>query len=182
MSVVSDDFPIPMKILVSTGAGTVFEPRARARNPTARTLRQEWKRKIRSHVAFLCDITILKVPDSLAKRDMAAVLVKLRVLCLCPVCDARCAGGVAVALKARIYQLALSGQALFYSSAVAGFLLLCYGIRLRLPYICLHFVFANSAVGLARSQWLREGHYHMWCRTERILPVVGSERRKWIEG
>src|SRR6266481_4611390 len=161
MSVVSDDFPIPMKILVSTGARTVFEPQAMARIPAARTLRQEWERKIRSHVAFLCDISNLKkglVPWRSSiwwqfwSHHVFRVIVPFAMLVALAVSPWLWKAGM-------VYQLALYGQVLFYSLAVAGFLFLQHSIRLRLPYICLYFVFANLAVVLAWARWLRGGHY-----------------------
>lgn len=182
MSVVSDDFPIPMKILVSTGARTVFEPRARARIPAARTLRQELERKIRSHVAFLYDISNLTrglIPGYSAiwwqfwSHHVLRVFIPFAML-----------GALAVSpwlwKAGMVYQLALYGQVLFYSLALAGFLFLRHGIRFRLPYICFYFVFANLALVLAWARRVRGGRYHMWQRTERKLPAVASQHRETI--
>jgi biofilm PGA synthesis N-glycosyltransferase PgaC len=180
MSVVSDDFPIPMKILLTTGARTVFEPRAMARIPAARTMRQEWERKIRSHVAFLCDIPNLKkglVPWRSSiwwqfwSHHVFRVIVPFAMIAALVTSPLLWKAGM-------VYQIALSGQLLFYSLAVAGFLFLSKGIRLRVPYVCFYFVFANLALVLAWARWLRGGRYHTWRRTERILPAVGSQRRE----
>jgi biofilm PGA synthesis N-glycosyltransferase PgaC len=180
MSVVSDDFPIPMKILVSTGARTVFEPRAKARIPAARTLRQEWERKIRSHVAFLCDITNLKkglIPwrstiwFQFWSHHVFRMIVPFAMLVALAVPPMLWKAGM-------VYQVAFFGQVLFYFLAAVGFLFLRHGIRLRLPYVCFYFVFANLALVLAWARWLRGGHYYTWQRTERILPAVGSQRRE----
>ncbi len=180
MSVVSDDFPIPMKILVSTGARTVFEPQAMARIPAARTLRQEWERKIRSHVAFLCDISNLKkglVPWRSSiwwqfwSHHVFRVIVPFAMIVAFATSPLLWKAGM-------VYQIALYGQLLFYSFAVIGFLFLRRGIRLRVPYVCFYFVLANLALVVAWARWLRGGHFHTWQRTERILPAVGSQHRE----
>jgi hypothetical protein len=51
--VIGDDFYVPMKILISTGASVRFEPRAKASIPAAATLELELERKVRSHVSLL---------------------------------------------------------------------------------------------------------------------------------
>jgi cellulose synthase/poly-beta-1,6-N-acetylglucosamine synthase-like glycosyltransferase len=57
--VIGDDFYIPMKILISTGAQVQFEPRAKASIPAAANLGLELERKVRSHVSLLRDLPYL---------------------------------------------------------------------------------------------------------------------------
>lgn len=174
---ISDDFPIPMKILVSSGAKTVFEPRAKARIAAARTLRQEFERKIRSHVAFLYDIANLK--DGLNpwtskiwwqfwSHHMLRLFVPFAMVVALIISPWLWGAGVT-------YQLAVSGQVFMYLSALLGFLLMLRGIRWKPTYVCLYFVFANLALIVSWIRWARGGHYHTWERTERTISPVASE-------
>ncbi|SRR6266481_4756826 len=176
---ISDDFPIPMKILVSTGARTVFEPRAKASIPAALTLRQEWERKVRSHVAFLYDLSHLKKGlNPLTSRiwwefwshHMFRMFVPSAMLVALAVSPWLWRAGM-------VYQLALCGQLLFYVSALAGYLLIRRGIRWRPLYLCLYFMFANLAVAQAWIRWFRGGNFHTWQRTERVVPHAAAAGR-----
>ena len=61
--VIGDDFYIPMKILISTGAQVRFEPRAKASIPAAANLALELERKVRSHVSLLRNLPYLRRPE-----------------------------------------------------------------------------------------------------------------------
>ena len=175
ISAISDDFPIPMAILVSTGAATVFEPRAKAKIPAALTLPQELERKIRSHVAFLCDFTKFgqglnpwtsKIWWQFWSHHMFRLFVPWGMLLALMLSPWLWKAGA-------VYRVVVVAQVVFYLAALAGFLLLRLGIRWTLPYVCFYFVFANLAVAHAWVRWLRGGNYHTWQRTDRMLPVMG---------
>jgi biofilm PGA synthesis N-glycosyltransferase PgaC len=70
-------------------------------------------------------------------------------------------------------------QVVFYTGAIAGFLLERQHIRFRLFYLPFYFSFANTAVLLAWVRWLRGKQQLTWQRTERIVPraqPAGSEQ------
>jgi len=173
---ISDDFPIPMKILVSTGATTVFEPRAKARIPAALTLRQEWERKIRSHVAFLFDLSHSKkglnprtsrIWWEFWSHHVFRMFIPFAMLAALAVSPWLWGAGVG-------YQAVVSAQILFYLSAIVGFLLALRGVRWRPLYVCYYFVFANLAVVQAWVRWQRGGNYQTWQRTDRIVPSAAG--------
>lgn len=171
---VSDDFPIAMKILIYSGARTVFEPRAKALIPAARTLRQELERKIRSHVAFLYDIKHLKkglnpltskICWQFWSHHVFRVLVPFAML-------------AAIVVSPWLWNadwggwLAFFGQILFYLLALVGFLQARRGIRWKPAYLCFYFAFANVAMVMAWVRRVRGGQFHTWQRTERVIPQI----------
>ena len=83
---VSDDFYVPMKILISTGAQVRFEPRAKALIPAAATLALELERKIRTHIALLRHLHFLKRVEPVAEPDLVALFVAPRSATICPLC------------------------------------------------------------------------------------------------
>jgi cellulose synthase/poly-beta-1,6-N-acetylglucosamine synthase-like glycosyltransferase len=169
----TDDFYIPMKILASTGARTVFEPDAKARIPAAKTLRQEFKRKARTHAALLSDLPRLGQALNPWKGAIWWQFWSHRVLRLFV------PWAMLVALLVSqwlwnagvVYKLALLSQGLFYASALCGSLLVSLrGIRSQPFYACFYFVFANAAVGMGWFRWLKGEPASTWERTDRYLP------------
>lgn len=176
---VSDDFCIPMKILVSTGARILFEPRAKARIPAASTLRQEWERKVRSHVALLYDISHLReglnplrspIWWQLWSHHVLRMFVPWAMLAVTAVTPWLWIAGP-------IYRSLAYAQVMFYLAAATGFLFLRRGIRWKPFYQCFYFVFANVAVGAAWLRCVRSGNPYKWQRTERQLPPVPYTER-----
>ena len=174
LQTVSDDFPIAMKILIYSRAKTVFEPRAKALIPAAKTLRQELERKIRSHVAFLYDIANLKkglnpltskIWWQFWSHHVFRVLVPFAML-------------IAVVVSPWLWyadfsgRLAFLAQALFYLLALVGFLQARRGVRWKPAYLCFYFVFANVALIIAWLRRIRGGQFHTWHRTERVIPQI----------
>jgi len=172
----TDDFYIPMKILISTGERTVFEPRVKARIPAARTLRQEFRRKTRTHAGILSDLVRLRpalipwktkvwwtVWSHYVFRQIipwAMLLALFSAASLWP--------------TGFVYRLALGSQILFYATAAAGLVLLRCAIRWKPAYACFYFLFANLAVGVSWFRWLRGDPPNLWERTDRILPRLAS--------
>jgi cellulose synthase/poly-beta-1,6-N-acetylglucosamine synthase-like glycosyltransferase len=176
VSAVSDDFSIPMKILVSTGAKTVFEPRAIARIPAAATLRQEWERKIRSKAALLCVLSPLKrglIPWTnriwwqFWSHHIFRLFVPFAML-------AAFLSSVFLWKDGAIYRLLFFLQGLFYVAALSGFLLQRRGIRMKPFYQSFYFCLANLAVLLAWPRWALGKHQYTWEKTERAVPPVPS--------
>ncbi len=172
----SDDTVIPLKITISKGAVIVFEPRILARIPAAATLRQEWQRKVRSHLAVFYDIAHLKEGlNPLTSRiwwpfwshHIFRLFVPWAML-----------GALAVSpwlLNAgMIYRWLFYAQILLYGAAAMGLLLARLGTRWKPVYTCFYFVFANLAVGFAWVRWLQGKKQHSWPQVDRILPAVPS--------
>ena len=170
----SDDFHIPMQILVSTGKRVVFEPRAMARIPAAATLGQELERKVRSHVSLFHDAYYLR--DGL-KPWKSAVWWQFwshKVLRLF-VPNALLVALISSAFLWRagdLYRDMAIGQGAFYLTAAIGYACARCGIRLRVVYIPFYFVFANLGVLLAWTRWVRGRSQPAWQRTERIVPTT----------
>ena len=173
---ISDDFSIPMKILLSTGARTVFEPRARARIPAAATLRQGWERKIRSRVGLLYDLPHLKtalIPWASRiwwqfwSHHVFRPFVPFVML-------AAFLSSAFLWEDGATYRLLFFVQGVFYFAALLGFLLQRRGIRAKPFYQCFYFCLANLAVLLAWPRWARGKHQYTWEKTERALPPVPS--------
>ena len=174
--VIGDDFFIPMKILISTGAKVLFEPKAKAWIPAASSLRLELERKVRAHVSLFRDLPHLgqalnPFTSSIWWRFLSHHILRLFV---------PFAMIVAFLLSAflwnagSVYRFVLLAQCVFYACAAVGFLLQRVGIRTRVFYVPFYFVFANLGVLLSWFRWARGKHQYAWQRTERILPQMKS--------
>jgi len=172
--VIGDDFYIPMKILVSTGAKVRFEPDAKAQIPAASNLKLELERKVRSHVSLLRDLPYLKAGlNPLNSRiwwrflshHVLRLFVPFALLSSLLFAIALWKGGTA-------YQFLVIGQCVFYGAAIAGYLLQRWGHLPRIFYVPFYFLFANLGVLLAWVRWARKKHQYAWQRTERILPAA----------
>jgi hypothetical protein len=71
-----------------------------------------------------------------------------------------------------LYRLLAIAQVAFYSSAIIGFLLERRQARLKILYFPFYFCFANLAVLLAWTRWVRGTQQYTWQRAERMLPTV----------
>jgi len=175
---IGDDFFIPMKIIIATGARVVLEPRAKAWIPAAATLGQEFERKVRSHVSLLCDLPYLKaglnpMTSAIWWQFLSHHLLRLFV----PL-------GMIAALvfssflwsEGLLYQVALAGQGVFYAAALVGFSLERRALRGRVFYLPFYFCFANAAVLLAWRRWWQRKAQFAWERTERIPPSPEPSR------
>lgn len=166
----SDDFYVPMSILISTAARTVFEPRARASVAAAATLRGEFRRKIRTHVALFRELPRLSrglIPwrskiwwEFWSHHALRLVVPWCMLLALCAAAFLRSDGSV--------YELALWAQILLYGLAVIGALLSLRKRKWGLTQSCFYFAFANVAVAVAWFAYLRGGNPYRWQRTERL--------------
>lgn len=172
----SDDFYVPMSILISTGARSVFEPRARASVPAAATLSGEFRRKVRTHVALLRELPRLsqglipwrsRIWWQFWSHHVLRLLVPLAMLVSLGACALLWREGP-------IYQLSLALQALFYGTAVIGFFLSLQKRKWRLAQPCFYFVFVNTAVAAAWFRWLRGEVPTIWQKTERAVPGLGA--------
>lgn len=170
---VSDDFSIPMKIVIDTGSRIIFEPHVLARIPAAMTLRQEWERKIRSHVAVLYDIAHLKrglIPLhspiwwQFWSHHVLRLLVPLAMIAALMVSPWLWAGG-------KIFRAVVSLEGLFYLAAAIGMILVLSRVPKNRFYACFYFVFANAAIIVSWARWLARRDAYTWRRTERVLPA-----------
>jgi cellulose synthase/poly-beta-1,6-N-acetylglucosamine synthase-like glycosyltransferase len=170
----SDDFHVPMQILVSTGKRVVFEPHAIARIPAAATLGQELERKIRSHVSLFHDSYYLRDGLKPWKSTVWWQFWSHHVLRLfVPYALLMALLSSAFLWRAAaLYRVITIGQCVFYMAAATGYLLTHWGIRMRIVYIPFYFVFANLAVFLAWVRWARGKHQYAWQRTERTMPTA----------
>jgi poly-beta-1,6-N-acetyl-D-glucosamine synthase len=172
----SDDTVIPLKVSISAGAVIVFEPRALARIPAAATFKQEWGRKVRSHLAFFYDLVHLKEGLSpLTSRIWWQFWSHHIFRCFVP--WAMFAAFVVspwLLNAGEIYRWLFYAQGLFYMAAAVGLLLAWCGIRWRLLYMCFYFTFANLAVGFAWVRRLQGKKQHFWQQADRMLPAVPS--------
>jgi cellulose synthase/poly-beta-1,6-N-acetylglucosamine synthase-like glycosyltransferase len=172
--VIGDDFYVPMKILISTGAQVRFEPRAKASIPAAANLGLELERKVRSHVSLLRDLPYLKAGLNPIKSRIWWSFLSHHVLRLfVPFALLTALASSAYMSSAMgIYGLSTMIQAIFYFAAIMGYIFARWGIHLRIFYLPFYFVLANLAVLLAWARWARGKHQHAWQRTERILPTA----------
>lgn len=175
---VSDDFSIPMKILIYSGYRIAFEPRALAHIPSAITLRQELERKIRSHVALLFDVSHLarglnpfrsRVWWEFWSHHVFRLFVPFAMLAVLAVSPWIWHQGM-------FYRVLLLGEAAFYLLAIIGMVFALLG-RTRTPfYPFFYFVFSNAAIAVSWMRRLRGSDAHAWKRTDRALPTIPSAR------
>jgi len=170
----SDDFYIPMRILISTGKRVVFEPRAKAQIPAAATLAQELERKIRTHRSSLRNSYYLR--DGLMPwkstiwwqfwshhvlRLFVPYALLMALLSSALLCKA-----------ATLYGFTTIAQSAVYGAAIAGYVFARWGLFPQILYIPFYFVFANLGVFLAWVRWARGKHPYVWQRTERMMPAA----------
>lgn len=168
----SDDFYVPMRILIATGARVVFEPRAKAHIPAAATMRQELERKTRSHTSPLFDLPHLRAALDPRNSPVWWQFLSHHVLRFI-VPFAMIAALISSALLARagdLYLILFLCQCAFYSAALFGFLFLAARIPMRLFYFPFYFCFANLAVFRAWFRWLRNERRMSWSSTQRGVP------------
>ena len=175
----SDDFYVPMNILISTGARTVFEPRARASVPAAATLPGEFRRKVRTHVALFRELPRLSTGLIPWRSKIWWEFWSHHVLRLFVPWSMFTALGASAFLwsDGTAYQLAFWAQILLYAMAVIGLLLLLRKRKRGPAQPCFYFVFANVAVAVAWFEYLRGGNPYRWQRTER-LPDANREAKE----
>jgi cellulose synthase/poly-beta-1,6-N-acetylglucosamine synthase-like glycosyltransferase len=176
--VIGDDFYVPMKILLSTGGRSLFEPRAKAAIPAAATLRLELERKTRAHVSLLCDLPYLKEGLYPWKSEIWWRFLSHHVLRLFVPFGMMAAFVSACALwnAGLLYKVMVLGQGAFYAAALAGWVLAAVNIRVAVVYVPFYFVLANVAVLKSWARWMRGKQQYAWQRTERLLP--DSRRRQ----
>jgi cellulose synthase/poly-beta-1,6-N-acetylglucosamine synthase-like glycosyltransferase len=169
---IGDDFFIPMKILLGTGARVILEPRAIAWIPAAATLRQEFERKVRSHVSLLCDLPYLKEGLNPWASGIWWQFLSHHLLRLFVPFGMMGALLFSVPLWAEgsTFLAALAGQGVLYGAALAGFWMGRRGLRWTVFYLPFYFCFANAAVLVAWRRWSRRKVQYAWERTERIPP------------
>jgi biofilm PGA synthesis N-glycosyltransferase PgaC len=172
----SDDTIIPLKIPICSDSVIVFEPRILARIPAAATLRQEWERKVRSHLALFYDLRHVKQGLNPAtsriwwpfwSHHIFRLFIAWAMLAALLVLPWLFDSGM-------MYRCLFYAQILIYAAAILGLLLARRGIRWNPAYTCFYFVFANLAVGFAWVRWLQGKKEHSWPQVERILPAIPS--------
>jgi glycosyltransferase involved in cell wall biosynthesis len=170
---VSDDFYVPMKILVSTGAQVRFEPRVKAMIPAAANLGLELERKIRTHVALLRHLPYLKeglnpLRGGIWWRFLSHHVLRMLVpfaLLLALLSSAY------LSRTAALFRIITVCQGVFYAASITGYAFARCGLRWRVVYVPFYFAFANLGVFLAWIRWARGKHQYAWQRTERIAPT-----------
>lgn len=169
---ITDDFYVPLKILVFDGAKVLFEPRAKAFIPAAANLWIEWKRKIRTNVAFLRNLRYLKSGFDPRKSDVWWPLFCHHMLRRLVPYAMLLSFFFALALwrVGSSYRIMAVVQLLFYALAALGWIAEVLGARVRVLYIPFYFAFANSTVLLAWLYWLLGADFSAWTSTERIMP------------
>jgi len=172
--VIGDDFYVPMKILISSGAQVRFEPRAKAVIPSAANLGLELERKIRSHVSLFRDLPYLKEGLNPSTSPIWWRFLSHHVLRLFVPFALLIAllSSAFLWRAAALYRAATIGQCAFYVAAVTGYACARRGLRLRFVYLPFYFVFANLGVLLAWIRWARRKHEYAWQRTERMMPTA----------
>lgn len=174
----SDDFYVPMKLLIDEGAQVRFEPRAKAWIPAAAYLGQEMRRKARTHVALFRNLPYLKkglnpvhspIWWRFLSHHVLRVFVPWALLIALLVSPLLWHAGI-------VDQLASRAQLAFYAAAVVGFVLDRLGIRVSAFYVPFYFTAANIALLLAWGQWMRmrDNPQDHWQRTERVMPITSD--------
>ena len=170
----NDDFYVPMKILISTGAQVRFEPRAKASIPAAASLESELERKVRTHASLLRTLPYLRAGLNpwrsriwwgFWSHHVLRLFVPFALL-------TALVSSAYISKSAPIFRLTTIGQGVFYGAAIIGYLFLRLGWRWRVVYLPLYFTFANVGVFLAWIRWARGKPQYIWQRTERILPAA----------
>jgi cellulose synthase/poly-beta-1,6-N-acetylglucosamine synthase-like glycosyltransferase len=174
--VIGDDFYIPMKIMLSSGGRSLFEPRAKAAIPAAATLSLELERKTRAHVSLLCDLPYFKEALYPWKSEIWWRFLSHHVLRLLVPFAMTAAFVCSVLLwhSGPLYRGMVLGQAAFYAAALVGFLLAIQNIRILVFYVPFYFVLANFAVLKSWSRWIQGKQQYAWRRTERLVPAVDN--------
>lgn len=172
--VIGDDFYVPMKILISTGAQVRFEPRVKAAIPAAANLGLELERKVRSHVSLLRDLPYLKEGlNPLHSRIWWGFLSHHVMRLFVPFALLIALASATILWRFMgIYGLSTIGQGFFYGAAILGYAFARRGLRPQIVYLPFYFVFANLGVFLAWIRWARGNHQYAWQRTERIMPAA----------
>jgi cellulose synthase/poly-beta-1,6-N-acetylglucosamine synthase-like glycosyltransferase len=175
--VIGDDFYVPMKILLSSGGRSLFEPRVKAAIPAAASLSLELERKTRAHVSLLCDLPYLKEglypwKSAIWWRFLSHHALRLFV----PFAMITTLLASFTLWNAGLfYRGMFVAQVAFYSAALIGFLLTLRNLRLSLFYVPFYFVLANFAVLKSWFRWVLGRQQYAWQRTERLLPNI----EKW---
>lgn len=176
----SDDFYVPMKVLIEDGLQVRFERHAKAWIPAAAHLSQEMRRKVRTHVALFRNLPYLKQGLNPAKsriwwgflsHHVLRVFVPWAMLVSLLLSPLLWRAGM-------LYQVVGAAQGAFYLGALAGFVLEQNGIRVSAFYVPFYFVLANLAVLLAWGRWLRGNSQDHWHRTERIMPWPAADSHR----
>ena len=175
--VIGDDFYVPMKILISSGAQVRFEPRAKAFIPAAANLGLELERKIRSHVSLFRDLPYLQeglnpFSSRIWWRFLSHHVLRLFV----PFALLMALLSSAILWRtAALYRVLTIVQCAFYIAAGTGYACARRGFRLWFVYLPFYFAFANLGVLLAWVRWARRKHQYAWQRTERTMPTAEPE-------
>jgi biofilm PGA synthesis N-glycosyltransferase PgaC len=156
-----DDVYLPLQV-VRNGLRVVFEPRARASDNLKPSLRQEFRRKLRTLTG---NYQLLQLaPWVLTRRNP----LRLRFIChklfrlLVPFALLGALGS-ALWLRRGVYELALVLQLGFYALAVLSVLRVRFGVLSRLSAISLSFLVLNTAAALALVYFIL-GKTPVWAR------------------
>ena len=167
---VGEDFYIPMKVLASGGGRVAYVPEAIAAIPAAASLAIEFERKTRAHVAFLLSLPLLRdlcVPGRTPVWWQFLSHHALRML-VPPAMIAALVSSPSLAASSPFYFGVTAAQVLFYTFALAGWLLAGSGRRPKLFYFPFYFVFVQFALSEAWWRWPRRKYDFAWQRTERL--------------
>jgi len=172
----SDDFYVPMNILIREGSQVRFEPRAKAWIPAATQLGQELQRKVRTHVALFRNLPYLREGLNPARSKVWWRFLSHHVLRLFVPWALLLALLLSPLLwdAGFLYRVAGLAQGAFYAAALAGFVLDRNGVRVGAFYVPFYFTLANFAVLLAWGSWMRGNPQDHWHRTERIVPMTSG--------
>jgi cellulose synthase/poly-beta-1,6-N-acetylglucosamine synthase-like glycosyltransferase len=181
--VIGDDFYVPMKILISSGAKVRFDPRAKASIPAAASLGLELERKVRSHVSLLRDLPYLKgglnpwrsrIWWGFLSHHVLRLVVPFALLIAL-------ASSAYLSRFMALFRLITVCQGVFYAAALAGYASTRWGKRWRVVYLPFYFVFANLGVLLGCVRWARGKHQYAWHRTDRIMPMAeaATQSTEW---
>lgn len=175
----SDDFYIPMRILIATGARVVFEPRAKAHIPAAATMRQELERKTRSHTSPLFDFPHFRAALNPRTSPVWWQFLSHHLLrFVVPWAMIVAFLSSALLWSAGVVHRALFlSQCAFYAAALVGFLSVAARYPIRAFYVPFYFCFANLAVVRAWFRRLRNERRMAWHVTDRRLPSAGTTER-----
>ncbi|MBZ5695588.1 MAG: glycosyltransferase family 2 protein [Acidobacteriia bacterium] len=164
-----EDFVIPMA-MVARGFRFLFEPEAVAVVPAASALASEFRRKVRSHVAFLLNAWLMRRLLIPRRSPVWWQLLSHHVLRMLvpPAMLLAFLAAAPLAASGPFYRALFFAQAAFYGLAAAGSLLAQIGLRPKIFYVPFYFVFAQLALAAAWWGWARGQREFVWQRTERL--------------
>lgn len=176
-NVLLDDFIISMKIC-QKGYRVMYEPQAFATEAPSFSMQEEQKRKIRISAGGFQSVAMLKDLLNIFKYGkLSFQYISHRVLrwIVCPWLLPLILITNLLLLKSggMMYNILFVAQCLFYSAAMAGWLLAKANKKVKLLYVAYYFAFMNWALYLGFVRFLSNKQSVLWDKARRADAPIG---------